>query len=177
METAESGEAQEPCDAQDPCGGPGASLAAVWPVELEGLAVSDRLETLAALTARFAATYLRWMGDRGLVLSYPRRRVLEVLESSGPLIMRDLADALGMTARNITAIVDALEKAGFVARRPHATDRRATLIELTDAGRIETDQARLQAADKLGSLFGQLSPAEQQVYADLLARLSANVPC
>lgn len=167
----------DPCDEQDVCGAEREALARIEPVDLEGLPLSDRMETLAALTARFAATYLRWMGDRGLILSYPRRRVLEALESGGPLIMRDLAGALGMTARNITAIVDALEAAGFVARRRHPTDRRATLIELTDAGRVEIDQARLQAVDKLGILFGQLSPSEQQVYADLLARLSANVPC
>ncbi len=39
-----------------------------------------------------------------------------------------------MSARNVTGPVDALEATGFVARGPHPTDRRATLVSLTAWG-------------------------------------------
>ena len=131
---------------------------------------TERAQVLAGLTARFAASYIRAMGSRGTTLSYPRVHALEVL-GHGPAIMRDLAVELGTTARNVTAIVDALEDAGFVSRSPHPTDRRATVIGLTQQGRAEIAEARCQALGKVVSLFDALSLEEQQRYADLLGRL------
>lgn len=155
------------------CAGPAAWCEGAGPVELASLPERDRLQALAALTARFAGSYLRFMGGRGDALSYPRLRVLELLEVAGPTIMRDLAERLAMTARNITAIVDVLEEAGLVARVPHPTDRRATVVELTGAGRVETVRARGASLDRVAAAFGPLSLEEQQVYADLLGQLSA----
>ena len=36
---------------------------------------------------------------------------------------------------SVTNAVDRLEKAGLVTRVPHPTDRRTTLVEITDSGR------------------------------------------
>lgn len=52
----------------------------------------------------------------------------------GPANQRALADALRVTSRNITGLVDGLVEAGPVARSRHPDDRRATLVSLTDAG-------------------------------------------
>lgn len=54
--------------------------------------------------------------------------------------MGDLAQMLGVTARNVTTIVDGLEHEGLLARRPHPKDRRATLLELTEKGRAHIAQ-------------------------------------
>lgn len=66
-------------------------------------------------------------------LTEARAHVLWVLQD-GPVTQRTLADALRVTPRNITGLVDGLVASGHVVRRPHPTDRRATLVELTDAG-------------------------------------------
>src|SRR5437867_653325 len=76
----------------------------------------------------------------GRELSGPRMRLLGALSDLQPLRMGDLAARLGLTARTITTLVDALEREGLLARRPDATDRRATLIELTDTGREYIDR-------------------------------------
>jgi DNA-binding MarR family transcriptional regulator len=55
---------------------------------------------------------------------------LEHLEAAGPLPQRDLADRLLLTSGAVTLLVDRLERAGLVARRPHPTDRRVSLVEL-----------------------------------------------
>jgi DNA-binding MarR family transcriptional regulator len=46
----------------------------------------------------------------------------------------ELTKALGVTARNVTTIVDGLEREGLLARTPDPTDRRAILLELTPKG-------------------------------------------
>jgi DNA-binding MarR family transcriptional regulator len=45
-----------------------------------------------------------------------------------------LAEALSVTARNVTGLVDGLEETRYVTREPHPRDRRATLVTLTDHG-------------------------------------------
>ncbi len=49
--------------------------------------------------------------------------------------MGELASALTIDAPNATTVVDDLEGLGLVRRRPHPTDRRAKLVELTRKGR------------------------------------------
>ena len=56
---------------------------------------------------------------------------LEHLEADGPLTQRDLGQRLSLTSGAVTMLVDRLERAGWVHRRPHPGDRRYVLIELS----------------------------------------------
>jgi len=53
----------------------------------------------------------------------------------GPATQRALADAMKVTPRNVTGLVDGLVATGFVTREPHPTDRRAIHVSLTEHGR------------------------------------------
>ena len=55
---------------------------------------------------------------------------LEQLESDGPLTPKELADRLQLTSGGATVLADRLERAGWVKRRPHPSDRRSLLLEL-----------------------------------------------
>src|SRR5262250_2641736 len=72
--------------------------------------------------------------------SVPRSRLMRAMLELGTPRMTDLAAHLGLTARTITTAVDALEGEGLLARRPAPGDRRATLVELTPAGRAHIDE-------------------------------------
>src|SRR6187431_2858005 len=104
--------------------------------------------------------YVRWLRTQAPAggPTTSRLRLLESLQCEGAQRMGDLADALGVTPRNITALVDGLEEEGIVRRLPHPTDRRATLIELTDKA---PDPLELMAAHRaaIGSLFSCLTAA------------------
>jgi len=106
-------------------------------------------------------------------LPFSSVRVLETLETQGPTIMREIAGTLGMTPRNMTAIIDALEEDGLVRRVPHPHDRRATVIELTAAGRQSADRARANATAWVADAFNSLTADEQRQYADMLRRIGA----
>jgi len=62
-------------------------------------------------------------------------RGLDVLEERGPLTASELAAACHLSPGAITALVDRLERAGFVRRVRDDGDRRRVLVELTDAAR------------------------------------------
>jgi DNA-binding MarR family transcriptional regulator len=62
-------------------------------------------------------------------------RALDILGREGPLAPTDLAHRVGFTTGGITTVIDRLERAGYVVRRPDPSDRRRLLIEVTDATR------------------------------------------
>ncbi|MDA0171264.1 MarR family transcriptional regulator [Solirubrobacter taibaiensis] len=73
-------------------------------------------------------------GVAAVGLTLPRVQLTWLVHHHGPMTQRALADALRVTPRNVTGLVDALVADGFVSRGAHPTDRRATLVSLTDHG-------------------------------------------
>jgi len=87
-------------------------------------------------------------------LTVPRAHLLWELHHRGPSTQRVLAEALDVSPRNITGLVDGLVASGFVTREPHPTDRRATLVSFTEHGARtakEMDEGREQLAELLFS--------------------------
>ena len=70
----------------------------------------------------------------------------------------ELGTATGTRPTTLTSVLDRLEQRGHITRRPRPGDRRAVLIELTDAGR--------QAA---GTIQQTLAGLEQRALAGLPA--------
>ncbi|MEV6135467.1 MarR family transcriptional regulator [Nocardia sp. NPDC051990] len=90
-----------------------------------------------------------------------------------PLRMAALADHLGIVPRSATTVVDALEAAGLVSRAPDPTNRRSTLVTLTDSGRTTLSQmaaARRAAAEEV---FASLSTEQRTTLRELLAALDS----
>jgi DNA-binding MarR family transcriptional regulator len=75
----------------------------------------------------------KWADTHGL--SEGRLGVLFRLYRCGATPLGDLATDLDSTPRNITGLVDHLEKDGLVERVPDAIDRRSIRARLTTAGR------------------------------------------
>lgn len=90
------------------------------------------LDSLLAITQVLQADQERELDRRGLTT--PRTHLLWILFHGGPATQVQLADALAVTPRNVTTLVDALEATGFARREPHPTDRRAVLVHLTERG-------------------------------------------
>lgn len=95
-------------------------------------------------------------------LTIARLRLLWTLETQGSMIGSELKDALGITARSVTSLVDALETEGYVQREPHPDDRRATLVELTPSGRQAVQAAQRDHRERAAVLFEHLDPDDQQ---------------
>lgn len=105
-------------------------------------AVYEAMNRLLEVGARLANAMEQGLDSLGLTLA--RATLLWHVHHRGPLTQRELSQALGVTPRNVTGLVDGLESTGFVVRAPHPTDRRATLITLTEQG---TTTAALRDSD------------------------------
>jgi DNA-binding MarR family transcriptional regulator len=109
---------------------------------------------------------LQDLGARQYGLGFARGRVLWALHESGPVLMRALSQALGISPRTVTGLIDALEADGWVTRSPHPVDRRATIISLTRTA--TTTLARLRDSYH-GLAHGLLSDVSQDDLARCLA--------
>jgi DNA-binding MarR family transcriptional regulator len=132
----------------------------------------DPLRRLVEETAAFSHTFLRWIDAQAADgLTLPRLRLVERLHCHGPAMMRTLADELELSPRNMTALVDNLESEGLVARRPHPTDRRATMIELTAGGSEAAEFVLSPAMGAMSCLFTDLTPEQQAQFAEVMGIL------
>jgi DNA-binding MarR family transcriptional regulator len=107
-------------------------------------------------------------------LSVPRGRVLGVMAHALPGCVRmgDLSTALGVTPRNVTTIVDGLEREGLLVRHRDLDDRRAILLELTEKGRAQVEQVHGVQHDLAERMFSALNPDERCTLYLLLGRLA-----
>lgn len=149
--------------------------AAQWAVqrpELDMLPMEalGRLHETSILVARErqAPLYARYGLQQGEFDALATLRRSGVPEGLTPTA---LFEAAMMSSGGMTARIDRLEKAELVERRPHPTDRRATLVRLTDKGfdLIETIMPEHEEAAR--DILAPLSFDEQKTLNALLARL------
>lgn len=112
-------------------------------------------------------------------LTGSRAHLLWELNQRGPSTQRVLADALDVSARNITGLVDGLVATGFVTREPHPTDRRATLVSFTEHGAAVTREMEEGHRELAGQLFADMPAAQFDCFGrglvDVLDRLRSLV--
>ena len=89
--------------------------------------------------------------------------------------MSDLKTELGVTATNITALIDSLEDDGLVVRQAHPSDRRATVIELSPKARNEMALGCTEYKDRVAELFSVLTDSEVKDLTKNLEKLWAHL--
>ncbi|QJR36997.1 MarR family winged helix-turn-helix transcriptional regulator [Gemmatimonas groenlandica] len=104
-------------------------------------------------------------------LSASQFGVLETLQSRGPVHQQELAEALGRSKAQMTAIIDALEARGWVRRERHATDRRFISVYLTDDGRAVLVSTAPARSDAIVAIMAELSGDQRARLARLCRRL------
>ncbi len=125
----------------------------------------ERMDALVSAFTELGPAWGRWLSATmpGPGVSYIRLRLLHALEchADRAMTMSELAKALDITQRRITALVDALEADGLVERRPHPTDGRSTIVTLSKKGLAQQKATWEQRQTQIGLAFGDLSPAHQ----------------
>jgi DNA-binding MarR family transcriptional regulator len=114
----------------------------------------DTLDRLLELVVLLNEDMTQALAREGLTV--PRAHVLWLLHQGGPSTQRALADALKVTPRNVTGLVDGLEASGHVTREPHPRDRRATLVSLTDRAAATLAEMDAEHGRLAELLFGDM---------------------
>ncbi|MFC4951222.1 MarR family winged helix-turn-helix transcriptional regulator [Pseudonocardia sp. GCM10023141] len=106
----------------------------------------------------------------GLTFARYEALVLLTFARSGRLPMRVMGERLQLHPTSVTNIVDRLQADELVRRIPHPTDRRATLVEITEDGSALLDAATKSVTSIEFGMSG-LTPDEELQLTDLLGRV------
>jgi DNA-binding MarR family transcriptional regulator len=100
---------------------------------------------------------------------------LNVLGLEGAMTPGQLAEAMALTTGGaITAVIDRLEKAGFVHRRRDEQDRRRVIVEVVGAAEMATLAARFAPVAQIyEALMSEYSAEDLAVLIDYLKRNNA----
>lgn len=103
----------------------------------------------------------------GLTFARYEALVLLTFSRTGRLPMRVMGERLQLHPTSVTNIVDRLQADGLVRRTPHPTDRRATLVEITEPGADLLERATASVTAIEFGLDG-LTAAQEEELTDLL---------
>jgi DNA-binding MarR family transcriptional regulator len=112
----------------------------------------------------------------GLVLA-DNEALLNLAHADGGLRMSDIADRLILSRGGTTKVIDRLEVLGYVERVADPQDRRATMVEITDAGRAAMAVARVVIDEGLKAAWAQhISDDEARVIVEVMRRVLEEHP-
>jgi len=95
---------------------------------------------------------------------------LDTLLAEGPLRISQLAEREAISQPGMTTLIDRLESAGQAERLPDPSDRRATLVHITELGR---KVLAARQADRTAALVAELDRLDEADRALLIAALPA----
>lgn len=87
------------------------------------------------------------------------------------LTMGELAGQIALTTGGVTRLVDRMQAAGLVERRPCTTDRRVSYLGITHNGREKVDQAATAHSGNLQEVFAGFSEHDLAALNEMLDRL------
>ncbi|MCC5951719.1 MAG: MarR family transcriptional regulator [Acidimicrobiia bacterium] len=127
--------------------------------------------TRAARVHRSTAAEL--LGELGL---YPgQEQLLLALYDRDGQTQSDLARELGVEPPTVTKMIGRLEVAGYVKRKPHPTDRRATQVFLTPTAQRNRRKVQ-KAQDRLDQrALAGLSDRQRSTLRKLLEQVTENL--
>jgi DNA-binding MarR family transcriptional regulator len=97
-------------------------------------------QAIRLLSLRHRARTAEYLAPLGL---HPGQEALLLeLARTGPMIQAQLSEALSCEPPSVTLMTRKLEAAGHIRRKPAPTDKRASVVELTDSGRALADQVK-----------------------------------
>jgi DNA-binding MarR family transcriptional regulator len=137
---------------------------------------SDAADGMAAITSLMRAHQIALSRVEAVLkpydVTFARYEVLMLLFLSRrqSLPMRTIGSRLQVHQTSVTNAVDRLEAAGLVARTAHPTDRRATLVGLTAAGRTLAEKATAALNEQVFADPG-LSPSSVSSLVSVLRRM------
>ena len=130
---------------------------------------SARLNTYVPLIRHFAANLIAFHSvvAQRLCLHVTDLKGLRILER-GPMTAGELGEEAGLSGAAVTALIDRLEKAGYVFRERGTGDRRRVTIHVIAEKMTQVDRHYEGQRVSMSKLLSQYSAKEFSAIADFL---------
>jgi DNA-binding MarR family transcriptional regulator len=100
-------------------------------------------------------------------------KAMDHLHEAGELTPGQLADRLALTTGAVTALVDRLERLGWVSREPHPADRRSVIVRRAGEGDSEAVELYEPFGRALGAAARRMTPAQREAATRFLEQAAA----
>ena len=111
-------------------------------------------------------------GPHGFRPPLSRERLLVVMaESPEGIRQKDLSEKLKIGQSSTSELINKLEDDGYIERKVDESDRRATLLFLTEKGQARAAEVADERAAIFEDAFSKLTDDEKQTLSDLLDKL------
>jgi DNA-binding MarR family transcriptional regulator len=97
------------------------------------------------------------------------------MRNDEPLNQAMLADQMDMEPITLSRLIDRMEQATLIERRPDPTDRRAHRLYLTENARPLVAKFRAVAGNCIGDAFTGVTDDEMDMVSEVLARVRTNL--
>jgi len=105
--------------------------------------------------------------------AFARERLLEVIGNyEGGVRQKTLTEELRINPSSVSELISKLEGDGYVKRTVDPSDKRATLITLTEVGEARAAELAGERAERLGKAFETLTDGEKEQLVALLEKLN-----
>jgi MarR family transcriptional regulator, 2-MHQ and catechol-resistance regulon repressor len=108
-------------------------------------------------------------------LTLPQLAVLEALLHLGPMSQGELGRKLLRSNSNMTALLDTVERNGWIQRRRSPEDRRVVVVSLSRAGQRLIEKVFPAHVAHLAALLGALTAEEQEQLGALCEKLGLSL--
>ena len=125
--------------------------------------LSDLVRQHSSAVLRHAAATAKRMGLEASELA-----ALEHLQAAGAINQKRLGERLSMSPGAITAMIDRLQRRGYVERIPNPEDRRSALVNITKAGLEESLRHLWPYIEDMKGVEAGFSEEERAVVARFL---------
>ena len=129
---------------------------------------------LLRLSRRSQAIHVRTSSGE-VVLERSSYGILCLILDDGPQRLGTIATAFTLDPSTITRQVQAVEKAGLAIKTVDPSDRRASLLSLTDQGREAIETARAYRREMLAKVIGDWPDDERQSFGTSLKKFNDTV--
>lgn len=116
-------------------------------------------------TAELAAKY---------ELTFSQFMVLEALYSKGDMTVGAVRETILSSVGTISVIVNNLVKMKYIERLADKSDRRVTILHLTEAGRKVISQLAPENMMMINDIFSVLDQNEKELLLEILRKLGGN---
>jgi DNA-binding MarR family transcriptional regulator len=130
---------------------------------------------MAARDQGISSVLFRNATARKLGLNVTDSECLSLLTIKGTSTPTELARFTGLTTGSATAMLDRLEAAGFVRRKPNPKDRRGVLVEISEKWQQTAGPLVVGVQKAHKELIASYTDEELKTITDFLTRFTQNV--
>lgn len=115
--------------------------------------------------------FARHMQEAGFTLTSVQFAAMDAISSNPGIDQAGVAAAISYDRATIGGVISRLEKAKLVERRISDTDRRAKVLQLSEAGREELEKVLPLVHKVQEEILSGLSGAERRTFVNLVRRM------